>query len=308
MSVSVVGICSAAHLGNCLAGLAAQTGAPPFDVVVAYDPHLSGMDELAARWPAVRFVSNAGQRTPLELASRALAEATGEVILLTEDHCIPAPDWVATMVRAQADGRAVVGGMVDIREGANAVDWAFYFVDFFRYASPGREGPSPTLTVCNVSYSRAKLGAIRDIWRVYFHETAINDALRERFGSLWLEPRSRVSMARHVSFSDALYERYAFGRLFGCTRLGFCSKSKRAYYALLAPLLPAVLLARMARKALGTPALAAPFLRAIVPLTGMVLWWSWGEWLGYLTAKHPASLVVAPEIRAARRASAAANS
>ena len=43
------------------------------------------------------------------------------------------------------------------------------------------------------------------------------------------------------------------------------------------------------------------FLRAFVPLTLMVLWWSWGEWLGYVTGSYPSSLVVAPEIRAAQR-------
>ena len=43
------------------------------------------------------------------------------------------------------------------------------------------------------------------------------------------------------------------------------------------------------------------FLRALVPLVLMVLCWSWGEWLGYVTRRHPGSLVVAPEIRAERR-------
>jgi len=303
--VSVVGICGAAHLERCLQGLAAQRDAPAFEIVVAYDPNLEGIAELAARWPEVRMVSNAGQRTPLELASRALAEAQGELILLTEDHCIPEPDWVATMLAAQAAGRAVVGGLVEIRPGASAVDWAFYFVDFFRYASPAQAGPSPTLTVCNASYRRESLAAVRELWQVYFHETAINAALRERFGSLWLEPRARVSMARHVTLGDALYERYAFGRLFGCTRLGFCSGARRVYYCVLAPLLPAVLLARMGRKALSSGALLRNFLRSIVPLTLMVLCWSWGEWLGYLTRRHPRSLVVAPEIRAAQRAARA---
>jgi hypothetical protein len=302
LSVSVVGICSAAHLERCLAGLAAQRAAPDFEIVVAYDPHLGGMDELAARWPKVRMVSNAGQRTPLELASRALAEARGELILLTEDHCIPEPDWVSSMLAAQAEGRAVVGGLVEIRPGAGAVDWAFYFVDFFRYASPAIAGNSPTLTVCNVSYRRQSLQAIAELWQVHFHETAINEALRERFGALWLEPKSRVSMMRHVSLADALYERYAFGRLFGCTRLDFCSAGRRWYYCALAPLLPLVLLARMAAKAASSTQLLGRFLRSIVPLALMVLCWSWGEWLGYLTRRHPKSLIVAPEIRAAQRA------
>jgi hypothetical protein len=246
------------------------------------------------------MISNEGQRTPLELASLALKEARGDVILLTEDHCAPRPDWVARTLAAQRDGRAVVGGLVEIGEHASATDWAFYFVDFFRYASPAPAGPSPTLTVCNVSYKRRELDAIRSLWEVYFHETAINDALRERFGALWLEPSSQVTMSRHVTLGDALYERYAFGRLFGCTRLGFAPE-KRLYYCVFAPALPLILMTRMARKSFTSARLLRSFARAFVPLSLMVLWWSWGEWLGYLTKRHPRSLIVAPEIRAAQR-------
>jgi hypothetical protein len=302
VSVAVVGICSSAHVDRCLQSLARQTDAPPFDVVVAHDPHLEGMEELARRWPKVRFVANAGQRTPLELASRALREAQGDILLLTEDHCVARPDWVRTMVRAHAEpGRSAIGGVVQVASGASATDWAFYFVDFFRYARPAARGGSATLTVCNVSYKKEQLDSIRDAWETYFHETAINDRLRERFGELWLEPDAEVTMGRHVELGHAIYERYAFGRLFGCTRLLFAPE-RRAYYCAFAPALPLILGGRMARKALSSRELASAFVRALAPLALMVVWWSWGEWLGYLTRRHPASLVVAPEIRAAQRA------
>ena len=301
VTVAVVGICSPDHLARCLDGLQAQVDAPDFDVVVAHDPELRGVEALAARYPGVRLVANAGQRTPLELASRAIDHSTGDIVLLTEDHCVPQRNWVRTMVAAHAPGRAVIGGRVEIRDGASAVDWAFYFVDFFRYADPVLDGPSPTLTVCNASYKKAQLEAVRHTWKTYFHETAINNALRERFGDLWLTPQSEVIMGRHVTFADAIYERYAFGRLFGCTRIGFVSPAHRLTYVIFAPLLPLVLLTRMAKKAFPSSKLLLAFLRGLGPLVVMVLWWSWGEWLGYVTGKHPRTLTVAPEIRAAQR-------
>lgn len=307
VSVAIVSICSAAHTERCLRAVLRQQGAPPFEVVVAYDPHIPEMAALAERFSDVRFVANAGQRTPLELASRALQAASGGLVLLTEDHCVPAPDWVREMVSSQRPGRAVVGGRVEIGAGASATatptatDWAFYFVDFFRYAGPVSEGPAPSLTVCNASYKRDELAEVRDAWGDSFHETAIHERLRGRFGSLWLCPRSSVTMERHVALRDALFERYAFGRLFGCTRVAYVSRGRRLYYALLSPLLPLLLMGRMAAKALQSATLVRGFLRSIVPLTGMVLCWSWGEWLGYVTGRPPHSLVVAPEIRAARR-------
>lgn len=296
VTVAVVAICGAPHLTRCLDALAAQVDAPPFDILVIYDPMLEDVARLAETREDARFQCNEGQRTPLELASRAVGGAEGDIILLTEDHCRPDPDWVRTMRDALRPGRAAVGGLVEADPGASATDWAFYFVDFFRYAHPAAEGPSPTLTVCNVAYRRSDVDAISNLWEVYFHETAINDALSARLGDLWLHPASRVTMRRHVRLPDAVHERYVFGRLFGCTRLEFCSPLKRLYYALFAPALPVILMGRMARKGLGSPPLRGAFLRSLVPLILMVLAWFWGEWLGYLTRKHPKTLVVAQEI------------
>ncbi|MGH7476597.1 MAG: glycosyltransferase [Longimicrobiales bacterium] len=302
ITVAVVAICGPAHLRRCLDALALQEQAPRFDLLVVYDPHLDGIEGVQAEYPTVRMIANEGQRSPLELAARAVREATGDLIVLTEDHCVPAPDWVRRLCDAQAPGRAAVGGSVEALEGASPVDWAFYYVDFFRYMKPVRQGPSPSLTVCNVAYRRELLQAVSPLWQRIFHETAINDALRQRFGSLWLEPAAEVRMRRNVRFADAVYERYAFGRLFGCTRLDFGSTADRLYYALLAPALPLLLLARMARRALPHPQARKRFLRALGPLAAMVLAWSWGEWLGYLTRRRPTNLVVAPEIRARQRA------
>ena len=296
VSVGVVGICGAGHLRRCLTALEKQIGVQSFEIVVAYDPALTDMSLLRGEFPAVRFVSNEGQRTPLELASRAIRETTREVVLLTEDHCIPAPDWVASM-RAAIDTRCAAAGGLIVQEGdVTATDFAFYFVDFFRYAAATRVAPSPTLSVCNVAYRRSDLEQISDPpWRSFFHETAVNTALRARFGPLLLTPSSRVVMHRHVALGDAIRERYAFGRLFGATRLASSSPSMRVVYKILSPVLPAVLLARMALAALKSPALLSRFIRGFVPLTLMVFAWTLGEWLGYLTGRTSADLTVAPE-------------
>jgi hypothetical protein len=200
------------------------------------------------------------------------------------------------MVDAQAEDRAVVGGSVELLPGATALDWAFYLVDYYRYMPPVASGPSPTLTVCNASYRADRLEAVSGVWREIFHETAINDALARRFGTLWLEPAARVAMRRHVRFGDALYERYAFGRLFGCTRLEFLPAWRRPYFVVLAPALPIILLIRMARASGRAPENARRFARSVFFVAALVTAWSWGEWLGYLTRRRPGSELVAPEL------------
>ena len=297
VTVAVVAICGAAHLARCLEGLAVQEDAPSFDIVVIYDPHLTDIPRLRNSYPHVRMIANQGQHSPLELASRAIQEAPGELVLLTEDHCTPCRDWVKQLCENQTAEYAAVGGCVETDEGVSPVDWAFFYVDFFRYLRPFCAGPSPSLTVCNVSYRRVYLEAIRPLWATFFHETAINDALRERFGPLWITPHAKVRMRRHVQLIDAIYERYAFGRLFGCTRLEFSSRGRRLYYAVLAPTLPILLLGRMLWKALAHRRIMSMFLRSLPVLIILVLAWSWGEWLGYLTNRRPGSLVAAPEFQ-----------
>ena len=168
---------------------------------------------------------------------------------MTEDHCVPQPDWVKQLVDAQAPGRAAVGGVVETVPSANAVDWAFYLVDFFRYMMPvmravrHRSRSATSRIAVNISKPSS------DLWQTIFHETAINEALRARFGELWLTPAAEVRMQRNVRFANAVYERYAFGRLFGCTRLEFTGTARRLYYVLFAPALPVLLLGRMAGKA-----------------------------------------------------------
>jgi len=296
VTVAVVGICGAAHLRRCLAALDAQHGAPAFDILVVFDPKLDDIARMARERTDVRFVSNAGQRTPLELASRAVSEATGSLILLTEDHCVPGPGWVRAMVDAQSEERAVVGGTVEPLPGTTTADWAFYLVDYYRYMPPVEPGPSPTLTVCNASYRADRLEAIADVWADIFHETAINDRLASRHGSLWLAPDAKVAMRRHVRFRDALGERYAFGRLFGCTRLAFLPSWRRVYYVLLSPALPIILFGRMARASFRDAANARKFAGSALHVAALVLAWSWGEWLGYLTLRRPGSELVAPEV------------
>jgi hypothetical protein len=280
-------------LVRCLGSLREQRAAPPFEVTVVCDPAIDDLDDVRRRFPEARIVSNTGQRSPLELASRALRDSEGDVVLMTKDYCVPGPDWVRVMAEALGRGRAAVGGRVEIERGASATDWAYYFIDFHRYAGPAVEGPVPSLTICNVAYSRRALEAVRACWEREFVEAAVNGALRERFGSLWMAPASEVTLTRRLELSAAVRERYAFGRLFACSRLAACSTRQRVLYAVFAPGLPILLLGRMLRAAARSPRHSTALLRAWVPLVLMVMGRSWGEWLAYVTGRPPRSLVAA---------------
>jgi len=296
VSVAVVAICGLAQLGRCLDALAAQQDAPDFDVVVAADPGLGDLSQLRQRYPAVTLLSRDGCRTPIALAAMALQACRGSRILLTEDSCAALPSWVATLAATPWEGRGAVGGLVEPGEEASPAGWAFCYVDFFRYMRPAAEGPTPSLSVCNVAYHRSQLFAIAPVWENGFLEPEVHAELRKRFGDLWLAPAAEVRVLRKVWFRDAVYERYAFGRLFGATRVPNLSFPGRLLHVLLAPALPALLLGRLTRKALAGADTRARFGRALPALAVLVVAWSWGEGLGYLTGRRPARITTAPEV------------
>ena len=295
-SVIVVAICSVPQLTRSLDALTSQHADGGFEIIVSADPRLGSLDNLQREFPDVVFLSEEGRNTPIELTTMAIRRARGAIVVLTEDSCIAAPGWLAEMTSTSHDGRAAVGGVVEATPGISSAMWAFCYVYFFRYMRPVAEATSATLSVCNVSYTREHLDQVADLWRDGFHETEINGALQEKFGALWLRPSAEVQVRRDVTFGDAVYERYAFGRLFGATRITHATMSRRLFYIAVSPALPFLLMARMTTKARQDASLRNHFLRALPSIVTMVAAWSWGEWLGYVTGTRPRRISTAPEI------------
>jgi hypothetical protein len=192
---------------------------------------------------------------------------------------------------------SAVGGAVDplSPEMMTPFDWAFYYVDFFRYQAPLSAGIADSLSVCNVAYRRGDLESLTEPWRESFHETRIHMALSKQGARLWMEPRATVRAGRRVNRLDALRERYSFGRYYACRRIERPHQQARVWLALGSPLLPLLLLGRMARASARDDRNARRFLRSLPDVAALVLAWSFGEALGYLTARGPETMEAAPE-------------
>lgn len=277
-----------AYLRRCLDALRAQQGACQLEIVVAYDPVLPDIAALGGTYPEARFIENAHQRSPLELASVAIRETTGEQVLVTKDYCEPGPEWAQRLLGALALPSAAAGGPVVLPPEATPVEWAFSYLDFFPYTGPLVDGPTPVLTVCNAAYRRAELDALQLDWRTHFQESEVNQALVAQTGQpLRMCAAAPVRLHRSVDLQSALRERYALGRVFAAKRLEYASSRDKWLYRLGAPALPPLMMSRMAKKARTDPDLRDHFLGSLGPLSAMVLARTWGEWLGYVTSRPP---------------------
>lgn len=295
VSVVVIAICSLSQLHRAIRAIEDQGFSGTVQIIVAADPRLGDLAELRSTFTRSIFLSREDCRTPIELTVMALEAAQGDRVVLTEDSCIASPGWLAAITSVSPDGRGAVGGIVEAMPGISDAMWAFCYVDFFKYMRPLSAGAAATLSVCNVAYRRSDLAEVAEAWSKGFVETEMHGLLEQKFGPLWLSPDAEVRVVRNVTFGDAVYERYAFGRLFGAARIAESPMKRRLFYVLATPALPVLLMSRMLAKARSDSALMKRFISALPELLTMVFAWSWGEALGYITKRRPARITTAPE-------------
>ena len=97
----------------CLESLERQTGRRADEVIVVTRWDESEQHRLLCSYPAIDVLS-ASANTPItSLRSIGIKRASGDVIAVTEDHCVPCGDWISTIELQMKRGCAVVGGPVE---------------------------------------------------------------------------------------------------------------------------------------------------------------------------------------------------
>src|ERR1700730_4506136 len=78
-----------------LDALLAQHDAGVIETIVATRRGETDQAALRKAYPAVRLLLAPANTSIPALRSLALKQASGAVVAVTEDHCVPCPDWVA---------------------------------------------------------------------------------------------------------------------------------------------------------------------------------------------------------------------
>lgn len=287
LSVILVVLGGGAHLVRCLEALARQQSAPAMEVMIPRDARLSEKDaeSLGKIFPGLRFAVLPGRQSFAALRTAGVKAARGRIVAITEDQCIPPERWCANVVAAHAQPHGAVGGPVDKHQPDRVINWAIYLRELGTYMPPIAEGPSQSLTDCNVSYRREALDEIAPVWAAEFHEPEVHAALRERGKTLWLTPGLLTYQHREIILGPAIRERYEFGRLYGGLRVARLSGLSRLLLIAATPLLPVLMVWRVLRGVIRKQRYIGVCLAALPYLVLFAAVWSWGELIGYVTGR-----------------------
>ena len=238
---------------------------------------------VSRQFPSVRFIEAPRDADVFRLRTLAVEAASGQLIALTEDHSTFGPFWVETLLAAHAEGKGIVGGPVDNGLVGRAFDWALYFLEYGLHMPPVAEGPVRIVSGFNVAYDRKLLMSVREIWKETLHENEINDALREKGHGVHMAPEAWVRSHLPMGLRGAMAHLYGGGRQYGRYRSSKASRMGRVFWILVSPLVPFILLARIAGcVAARNPRRLWHMFRGLPHLALVLGAWSVGEAWGYV--------------------------
>jgi GT2 family glycosyltransferase len=270
-------------LEDCLRSILPQAAICAAEVVVARAGEPDDLSALVERYPSVRFVeAPAGSGIP-ELRGLGMKNADGDIVALTEDHCVATPDWLDQLVRAQRGGADVAGGSMDNAQRARAIDWAAYFAEYGFFAGgTGKAAPGPEqpITGANVTYSRRVLSDVVRLAGMGEWENVAHDQLAAQGRSLRFVREATIAQNQNYHFWSFCRDRYEHGVSYARRRLVDRGGGRRLDYALGSFALPSVLLLRVARAV--NPRHRWDFVRALPFTFAFLTAWSVGEAVGYL--------------------------
>ena len=267
--------------GKCLAALAGNAG-PVDEVILVSNAPLIGPH------PGVRTLQVVGALVPV-LWERGIRETGGEWVALLSADCVPAPGWAEAIRTAHREDVAGVGGAIAITLGAGLSDRALHFCRYSRYMPPFARRETADFAADNASYKRAALVACEFLRSEGFWEPAIHAEMIRQGARLVVDPAIAVELHNSIRPSTFVWQRFKHGRQFGCSNAGEMSIIRRVARIIIAPLIPLVMITRVAREVIVRRRHAGWLVLASPVLALFFIAWAAGECTGYFKCQNPDS-------------------
>lgn len=289
MIPSVIGL---PWIEECLRALQAQAGIQEVEIIVVDCSPPGTAEHIRTHFPDVKLLRFSERLSIPELRFIGIGKATGEIVAILAEHCVVHGNWLEELIRAHESGYPVVGGAIENGNVERILDWAVFLCEYSQVMPPIPNGETNVLPGYNVSYTREILQSLhaatgKNSWEYFLHQE-----LRNRGIKFLAVPTLVVQHKKRSSFLHFLTQRFHFSRSFAGMRRNQVSNPMRIFLTLLSPLLPFLMIERIAQNVFQKKRYRKEFLQALPLLIFFMISYAAGECIGYATGPGESLLKV----------------
>jgi hypothetical protein len=278
ISVVVGAVDAGRSLTRCLEALAASCVGLDCEIIVV----IAGTDSAvpSRRSLRIRTIEMADDTLTPMLWSEGIAASSGDVVALTTAHCFVAAEWARSLLAALEAGAAAAGGPMRLAHDATVVDSAIFFLRYSAFLDGRPDGPTRDIAGDNCAYRRDRIPETSWSREGGFWEVDVNRAISDSRNTIVWCGSAVAEFGESFTMRSIARHRFEHGRLFGRSRVSRGESTARIAGS--APLVPFVLVARIARRIRGRGEYRRRFITAIPCILALAACWASGEAAGAL--------------------------
>lgn len=282
ISVVVGAVDASRSLSRCLDALRVSCAGLDCEVIVV-SAGGKATAEAADSAPGVRTITMPEDTLTPMLWSEGIATATGEVVALTTAHCFVTEGWARSVLGVIERGAAAVGGPMRLASDSSNVDAAIFFLRYSAYLDGRPDGPTQDIAGDNCAYVRDRIPANAWSRENGFWEVDVNRSIAASRDTIVWSSKAVAEFGQSFRLRSIARHRFEHGRLFGRSRVS--RGESRARIAGGSPIVPFVLLSRIARRVSRRPEYRKRFFASIPAILALATCWASGEAAGAIDGR-----------------------
>ena len=236
-SIIVASVNGLPFIEECLSSLENQRGGThEAEIIVVDSTDVETRKYIASKFPKVNLIGVEGRPGIPEMRAIGMRVATGDYLVITEDHCIAPENWLEEISRAHNGGYAVVGGGVENGSCSRLVDWAVFLCEYSSFMPPIEAGEVEFVAGNNVSYSREAISRVDENVRTDFWEYFLQTELKRQGVKFLSVPAVEIIHKKEFGFFYFLAQRFHYSRSFAAMRRKRSTVARQLIYLAYVPL------------------------------------------------------------------------
>ncbi len=281
LSVIIPSLNGIKYLSKCIEGLRQQS-LPPEEVIIID----STVGHIAKEIPDFEGLKIHFLAEPVgvpEMRSIGFRMAEGDLVAMTEDHCIPTRNWCENIRRLHEKyPEEVIGGAVENGATESLIDWSCYLCEYLDFMLPLIDAPKGTVPGNNVAYKRSVINSHKDLFMAGLWEYFVHAELAKAGITFRMDPSLVVLHRKYFTVNDFQTQCYYFARSFGAMRVSQVTSSQLWFYRFVSLSLPLLVIGRLFEKVFWRKrARYKEFLLSLHYTIWFQLCWCCGEITGY---------------------------